>query len=123
MLVGRAYRGMEAEGIWLSPVDRAFVEKVMDVVGLYLDPPERALALSVGGAACSEAVPSPRPRSKTISMIHDLDDHDLDDHEFDNRNAGPKPLAWTVPAAAILEKVRRGRLAFESVPQNVAPPD
>ena len=61
---------MEAEvGIWLSPVNRAFVEKAMDVVGLYLEPPERALALSVDGAASSEALPSSRPRSKTITMI------------------------------------------------------
>jgi hypothetical protein len=32
-----------------------------------------------------------------------------------HHNADPKPFAWTASAAAILEKVARGRQALESV--------
>ena len=58
----------------------------MDVVGLYLEPPERALALSVDGAASSASVAEPE-----AAIQDDHDDHSLDDHDLDNRNAGPKP--------------------------------
>ena len=32
---------------WKLPADPQFIEKVRDVVGLYLDPPEKALVLAV----------------------------------------------------------------------------
>jgi hypothetical protein len=36
-------------------------------------------------------------------------------HYLEHHNADPKPFAWTASAAAILEKVVRGRQALESV--------
>jgi hypothetical protein len=34
---------------------------------------------------------------------------------LDHHNAEPKPFVWTASAAAILEKVARGRQVLESV--------
>jgi transposase len=54
-----------------------------------------------------------RIRRGVFKSVADLEAaiHDYLDHH----NASPKPFTWTAPAAAILEKVARGRQALESV--------
>jgi transposase len=210
--------------------DKQFVEKVRDVVGLYLDPPERALVLSVDEKSQIQALDRTQPglpmkKGRAGTMTHDYKRHGtttlfaaldvatgrvigqcmkrhrhqewlrflraidrstpkaLDVHlvadnyathkhptvrawlkrhprfhmhftptsaswlnqverffglitedrirrgvfrsvaeleiaiqeYLDNHNADPKPFVWTASAASILEKVRRGRQALESV--------
>jgi hypothetical protein len=58
--------------------DPLFIDKVRDVVGLYLDPPERALVLCVDEK----------------SQIQALD-----------RSKHPRPFVWTKTADEILDKV------------------
>ena len=60
--------------------DKQFVEKVVDVVGLYLDPPERALVLSVDEKSQSQALDRTQPglpmkKGRAGTMTHDYKRH------------------------------------------------
>ncbi len=64
--IGRIWRAFglqphRAETFKLSP-DPLFVEKVYDIVGLYLNPPEAAVVLSVDEKSQVQASPVPSPR-------------------------------------------------------------
>ena len=47
---------------------------------------------------------------KSVSELEDAIRESLENH-----NADPKPFVWTATAAAVFEKVARGRQALESV--------
>src|SRR5258707_6542598 len=60
--------------------DKQFVEKVKDVVGLYLDPPERALVLSVDEKSQIQALDRTQPglpmkKGRAGTMTHDYKRH------------------------------------------------
>ncbi len=60
--------------------DKQFVEKVVDVVGLYLDPPERALVLSVDEKSQIQALDRTQPglpmkKGRAGTMTHDYKRH------------------------------------------------
>ncbi len=60
--------------------DKQFVEKVTDVVGLYLDPPERALVLSVDEKSQIQALDRTQPglpmkKGRAGTMTHDYKRH------------------------------------------------
>jgi transposase len=60
--------------------DRQFVEKVEDIVGLYLDPPDRALVLSVDEKSQIQALDRTQPglpikRGRAGTMTHDYKRH------------------------------------------------
>src|SRR3712207_2290119 len=60
--------------------DRRFVEKVQDVVGLYLDPPDRALVLSVDEKSQIQALDRTQPglplkKGRAGTMTHDYKRH------------------------------------------------
>jgi transposase len=60
--------------------DRRFAEKLRDVVGLYIDPPERALVLSVDEKSQMQALDRTQPglpikRGKAGTMTHDYKRH------------------------------------------------
>jgi transposase len=60
--------------------DKQFVEKVRDVVGLYLDPPERALVLSVDEKSRIQALDRTQPglpmkKGRAGTMTHDYKRH------------------------------------------------
>jgi transposase len=168
--------------------DKQFVEKVQDIVGLYLNPPDKALVLSVDEKSQIQALDRTQPglplkKGRCGTMTHDYKRHGtttlfaaLDGvtgtvigqcmprhrhqrchmhftptsaswlnqverffglitedrirrgvfrsvpelvaaiHDYlEHHNAAPKPLVWTASAAAILEKVARGRQTLESV--------
>jgi transposase len=60
--------------------DKQFVEKVKDIVGLYLDPPERALVLSVDEKSQIQALDRTQPglplkKGRAGTMTHDYKRH------------------------------------------------
>ena len=64
--------------------DPAFEEKVTDVVGLYMNPPERALVLCVDEKTQIQALDRTQPglplkRGRAATMTHDYKRHGTDD--------------------------------------------
>jgi transposase len=60
--------------------DKQFVDKVKDIVGLYLDPPERALVLSVDEKSQIQALDRTQPglplkKGRAGTMTHDYKRH------------------------------------------------
>src|ERR1700746_3713255 len=60
--------------------DRRFIEKVTDVVGLYLDPPDKALVLSVDEKSQIQALDRTQPglplkKGRAGTMTHDYKRH------------------------------------------------
>ncbi len=60
--------------------DKRFVEKVTDIIGLYLDPPDRALVLSVDEKSQIQALDRTQPglpmkRGRAGTMTHDYKRH------------------------------------------------
>lgn len=56
--------------------DPLFIDKVRDVVGLYLDPPEKALALSVDGESQIQAPDRPQPVLPMMPGVPERRSHD-----------------------------------------------
>jgi hypothetical protein len=71
-----------------------FVEKVVDVVGLYHHPPERAVALCVDEKARCRAWTGPPGIADALAWIADW-------------NSSPRPFVWTDTAEEILESLAR----------------
>jgi hypothetical protein len=60
--------------------DQRFVEKVQDVVGLYLDPPDKALVLAVDEKSQIQALDRTQPglplkKGRAGTMTHDYKQH------------------------------------------------
>src|SRR5918993_3299041 len=60
--------------------DKHFVEKIQDVVGLYLDPPDKALVLAVDDKSQIQALDRPQPglplkKGRLGTMTHDYKRH------------------------------------------------
>jgi len=53
------------EETWKLSADPQFIDKVRDIVGLYLDPPERALVLCVDEKSQIQALTAPPPRCRS----------------------------------------------------------
>ena len=71
---GQAYRIWRAFGLgphlvqtWKLSADPQFIDKVRDVVGLYLDPPEKALVLAVDEKSQLQALDRTAPYAITPS--------------------------------------------------------
>jgi hypothetical protein len=116
----KPHRVPGAPGFKLSN-DKRFVEKLDDIVGLYLNPPEHAVVLS-----CDEKRSPRRPLDRT----RDLTGKRLKRGMFTSvekliaaidayirtMNQSPKPFIWTAKATDILQKVK---LARESLHKSV----
>ena len=116
--------------------DPLFVDKVRDIVGLYLSPPNRALVLSIDEKSQIQALDREQPvlpmmpgvpgrthsyvRHGTTSLFAALDVASVfvigrcykrhraaDIHTFDQHNRNPKPFKWTKSADQILASVKR----------------
>jgi hypothetical protein len=90
--------------------DSLFVDKVRDVVGLYLDPPEKALVLCVDEKSQIQALDRSQP---VLPMMPGVPEHRSHDYirAGDIRgwivdwNVHPRPFVWTKTAVEILDKV------------------
>jgi hypothetical protein len=85
--------------------DPRFVEKLADVVGLYMNPPEHALVLCVDEKSQIQALDRTQPglplkRGRAQTTIHTY---------IEAHNDDPKPFVWTATVKSILEKVNRCR--------------
>jgi len=82
--IGRIWKAFElkphrAEGFKLSN-DPLFVEKVYDIVGLYLDPPEAAVALSVDEKFQVQALDRSQPAFPMMPGMPEKRTHDYVRH-------------------------------------------
>ena len=110
--------------------DPHFVEKVRDIVGLYLDPPDKALVLCVDEKSQIQALDRTQPSlpmtySSWINLVErffaTLTEHQLrrGSHRsvpalegairdyLELHNEEPKPFRWTKSADEIIESVSR----------------
>ena len=77
--------------------DQRFTEKLRDVVGLYIDPPERALVLSVDEKSQIQALDRTQPglpmkKGRAGTMTHDYVRH--------GTTCSPPSTSWTAPYSA-----------------------
>ena len=97
-----------------------FVEKLNDIVGLYLSPPEHAIVLSCDEKSQIQALGRTQPSlpikpgrcDKAIRRggFHNVDDLVGAIQEYINaHHADPKPFIWTASVNDILAKVKRAR--------------
>jgi transposase len=118
--------------------DRRFEEKLVDVVGLYMNPPERALVLSVDEMAWLKRHPrfhmhftptssswlnmverwfrnitDQRIRRGTFNSVSEL--IDAIEAYIKEHNRDPKPFVWTAKADQILAKVKRARAVLDKM--------
>jgi len=98
--------------------DPLFIDKVRDVVGLYLNPPDRALVLCVDEKPQIQATEGTAPVLPTRPGQPEQRSHDYIRHGtraleqaiegyIAATNADPKPFVWTKTADEILESVAR----------------
>jgi transposase len=122
--------------------DPQFEEKVTDVVGLYMNPPDRALVLCVDEKSQIQALDRTQPgfklhftptsaswlnlverffaeiTSKRIrrGVFRSVAELKQAVHDYlDRHNADPKPFVWTKTAEVILEKERRALDKLEAI--------
>jgi hypothetical protein len=93
-----------------------FVEKVRDIVGLYVNPPEHALVLSVDENSQIQALdriqpglPMKRGFRSVIELNQAIRNY------LDTHNADPKPFRRTAPTDTIIGKHQRGKRLLESL--------
>src|SRR5260370_38602338 len=70
-----ALKPHQMEAFKLSP-DPQFIDKVRDIVGLYLNPPDAAVELSGGGEAPAQGVRRPAPVFPSIAAVPARQSHD-----------------------------------------------
>src|SRR6266511_3844463 len=89
--------------------DPLFVEKVRDVVALYLDPPERALVLCVDEKSQIQALDRSRPTLPNQRGTHpSVEALEADITAWaEHWNANPRPYVWTKTADEILTNLAR----------------
>lgn len=102
-----------------------FEEKFWDVIGLYLDPPDRALVLCCDGKSQCQALERTQPglplgighirtrthdykRHGTITLFAAIEDYLAD------RNASPKRYVWRAEGAEILRKIACAKEALQA---------
>jgi hypothetical protein len=112
----------------LSP-DPSFIEKVRDIVGLYLNPPDLAMVLRVDEKSQIQALDRRQPNTPSYASwlnqveiwfniimqqairrgsFRSIKDLVAQIEHFVKRyNASSKPFVWTVTADSILQKVKR----------------
>ena len=83
--------------------DPQFTKKLVDVAGLYLNPPERAVVLSIDEKSQIQALDRTQPGRPLRA-----DDARLQAPRYHH---AVKPLIWTVSAASIMAKLQRLRAA------------
>ena len=83
--------------------DPFFVEKVRDMVGLYLNPPDHALVLCVDEKSQIQALNAIRRGS--FGSVKDL--VEKIDSFVQHYNRSHRPFVWTATADSILEKIAR----------------
>jgi len=88
--------------------DRRFDEKLIDVIGVYLNPPDKAVVLCMDEKSQIQAL----DRKSVPDLIAAIEAY------LQANNNDPKPFVWTATAEEILEKVSRGRVALASIPAN-----
>src|SRR5262249_54019314 len=86
--------------------DPQFVEKVRDIVGLYLDPPERALVLCIDEKSQIQALDRTQPLLPMRPGQIERRTHDYEQF-IDGCNADPKPFRWVKTADEILASIER----------------
>ena len=89
--------------------DPQFVEKVRDIVGLYLHPPDRALVLSVDEKTQVQALEPDECElaESNRAVFSTLTTQRIGAGLLAHYNEHCKPFVWTATADAILEKVTR----------------
>jgi transposase len=110
---------------WKLPADPQFIEKVRDIVGLYLDPPEKALVLCVDEKSQIQAMKRPpcihprqlvvdQPGRTLVRRAHQPQAGQVNTppvaeleadirNRVDERNKNPRPFVWTKTAGEILD--------------------
>ena len=89
--------------------DPLFIEKVRDVVGLYLDPPERALVLCVDEKSGIQALDRSAP---VLPMMPGMPERRT--HDYVRSGSPPRcSPRWTLPAGQIIGSLHRRHRAIE----------
>jgi hypothetical protein len=97
-----------------------FVDKIRDIVGLYLNPPAKALVLCVDEKSKIQALDRTQPSLPIMPGLPERRTHDycgtygstleleraIKDH-LRTHNDQPKPFSWTKTADEILDSIRR----------------
>ena len=110
--VARIWRRFELkphrQETWKLSTDPLFIEKVRDVVGLYLDPPERAIVLCVDEKSQIQALDRTAPLLPMLPGVPERATHDY-------RRAGTSSLfaALDVATGAVIGSLHRRHRAIE----------
>ena len=110
--IGRIWHAFElkphrTDGFKLSN-DPMFVEKVYDVVGLYLNPPESAVVLCVDEKSQVQALARSQPAFPMMPGMCSVQALEADIRNWIKAwNADPKPFIWTKTAEQILGSIGR----------------
>ena len=102
--------------------DPKFVDKLRDVVGLYVDPPAHAIVLSVDEKSQIQALDRTQPglpikkgRLKR-GVFHSVVELQAAINRFlAEHNNQPKPFKWTADPDKIIAVVKRGHQALDSI--------
>ncbi len=110
--IGRIWRRFElkphvADGFKLS-TDPLFVDKVVDVVGLYHDPPERAVVLCVDEKSQMQALDRSQPVMPMMPGMPERRSHDYARHGVTSLFA-----AFNVADGTVISEVHRRHRAIE----------
>ena len=103
--------------------DPEFIDKLRDVVGLYVAPPAHAIVLSFDEKSQIQALDRSQPglplkKGRAGTMTHDY--HSLVDLQaainrfLAEHNECPKPFVWTADPDKIIAAVRRGHQVLDS---------
>ena len=109
--IGRIWRKFDLKphlaGTFKLSTDPLFVEKVVDVVGLYHHPPERAVVLCVDEKSGIQALDRSQPVLPMMPGVPERRSHDYVRAWIENWNANPRPFAWTKTADEILDSLAK----------------
>lgn len=88
--------------------DPLFVDKVCDIVGLYMSPPNRALALSVNESGCKQALDDKQPAPPTMLSLPERRAHPYVQH-----GTTPLFIALDVVSGFVTDKYHKQHKAKE----------
>jgi hypothetical protein len=91
--------------------DQEFVEKLRDIVGLYVDPPAHAVVLSVDEKSQIQALDRTQPGLPMV--VADL--QAAINRFVEETNSNPKPFVGAADPKRVLAAVKRGKEKLESI--------
>jgi hypothetical protein len=105
--------------------DKHFVEKLTDIVGLYLNPPDKALVLCVDEESQIQALEQTQPLLPLKCGVTARQTHDYARHgtttlfaaitEYvENHNQNPKVFVWSATVTNILAKIAKYKEALDA---------